>query len=391
MLTDTCYIYGNTIRSKDILIKNGLVYTENGFENLDIMISGGIITNVGPEIRAEKFKGKVIDAKGKLITPGLIDFHTHIYKNVSIFGIDADTTCIPSGVTTAVDAGTSGWINYLGFKEWIVPKSIINAYAFLNFSSIGIPWRRGEIVNPEYLQIDECIRTISSNRDKILGVKVRLVQNENVELDLLKILKDALFVARETNTSLMVHIKGCDISLDEILPLLNEGDIITHCFHGDRTCSILDEKGRTRQSVIEAQERGVLFDVGHGFGSFSFRVCKAALDQGFLPDILSTDIHALSRDFPVKDLLTTITKFVCLGMDFHDALTRCLGRPLSIIGKLNKNIGKISEGFSADIAIIESKKGVYELYDCENRKLITENIYKCNCTIHNGVVVWESW
>ena len=293
----------------DLLIKGGKVVdpSQQLSAERDVAISGRRIARVGTDIPSTQAR-QVLDARGRIVTPGLIDVHVHVYDGVAPLGIPADPNCIAKGVTTVLDAGSSGAHTFPGFRKYVVNVVDTRVFALLNISVVGQstystdnPY--GELFNLSYVNPQLAIRTIERNRDVILGLKVRLSKNITGENDL-KVLGLAKEAAAAVKLPLMVHIGASHSPVTKIFDILGKGDVLTHTFHG-REGGILDAKGRVLPEVGRMVERGVLLDVGHGAGSFSFDVCENALKQDVVPGTISSDLHEFNVRGPVFDLACT--------------------------------------------------------------------------------------
>ena len=294
----------------DVVLKGGRVLDPaQGIDaTLDIGTKHGRITALESDLPADE-AWLVLDATDHFVTPGLIDLHAHLYWGGTDLGVLPDPMCLTTGVTTAADAGSAGWANFTGLRHFILGQARTRAFAFVNISSIGITdMRVGENLNLAYCGVEDAIKTIEANRDIALGVKVR-VAKPICGPNGIEPLRRAAAVRDATGTRMMVHISDSEQAMSEILPLLNPGDIITHCFTG-RGRLILDQQKRTvLPEVRAAQENGIGFDVGHGQGSFSFEVARDALADGFLPDTISTDLHNYSAHSTALSLPDVMSKF----------------------------------------------------------------------------------
>ncbi len=349
----------------ELLVKGGtLLDPGRGIhERRDIAFADQKVVAEGPDLDAAEAR-TVVDATGKTVTPGLIDLHVHVFPGVSHFGIEPDATCLARGATTVVDAGSSGADTFPGFRKYVIEISETRIFAQLNISSQGmITQAVGEFEVPEFADVARCTRTIEDNRDLILGVKVRLTRNSIVsERSGMLPLHRAREAADAAGLPIMVHPQAawCD-SLDDILAVMGKGDILTHCYH-DMDCGIMDESGRVRDSVRQAQERGVIFDVGHGAGSFSWSVVESAMQQGVLPDSISSDLHIYNVDGPVYDLANVINKFLLLGLTVEEAFARATSVPAGIIG-MGEQIGTLQPGAWGDAVLFENRQGQFRLED----------------------------
>jgi dihydroorotase len=371
----------------DVIVRGGRVIDPHNDVDaqLDVGLRAGKVAAVadlsGQSAREE------IDASGKLVTPGLIDLHTHLFKDFSIFGIDVDELSPRTGVTTSVDTGTAGWINYAGFRKVIMEPAETRVLAYVNLSGVGLPYRRGEMVYEGYVQAGECSHAIQKFPENTVGVKVRLYRGVGGDADLRDLLQIALEAARRCEKPLMIHISGSDVPLAELLAPLRPGDVITHCYHGDEIAGILDNKGKVLSEVRDAREKGIVFDIGHGVGSFSFDVGRKAMDDGFPPDTISSDIHGLGINGPTFDLPTTMTKFQHLGMPLNDIIVRTTIAPAKAVGW---DLGHLAEGAVGDVAVLDIEAGSFELTDAKEVTLVSDKRLVCRATVKDGKVWWKA-
>lgn len=372
--------------SYDLILRRGTVLdpAHNLHARRDVAVAEGKIAAVEPDLAGIPAK-RVLDVEGYLVTPGLIDLHTHVYTGVSFFGIEADQVFPPSGVTTAVDAGTAGWITFPGLRRYVLEPARTHLRAYINLCATGLIWRRGELVNMEYAQVEECARCVLENPSVALGVKVRLARLAvERDTDLLRLLDLALEAAKQCRKPLMVHITDFDRPLAAILDRLRPGDIITHCFTGGPFTTV-DGQGGVLPEVWEARQRGLLFDVAHGWGSCSFAVARRALDQGFLPDVISTDLHALSLPGPVHDLPTTLSKFLHLGMSLEEVFERATIVPARIIGEADSR-GHLGPGAVADVAVWALSEGRFSFVDSVGEQLQGQRKLECVLALRAGEI-----
>lgn len=351
----------------DLLIQGGtLVDPAQGVNAVrDVVFVDGEVTDVGENLAATEAR-EVIDASGRYVTPGLIDVHVHVFPGVSFLGVEPDPTCLARGVTTVVDAGSAGADTFPGFRKYVIEVSQTRILAQLNISSQGMLSRHvGEFALPEYADVDACCRMIEQHRDLILGVKVRLTKNSIVAQSAgMTPLHRAREAADAAGLPIMVHPQAawCD-SIDDILKVMKKGDILTHTFHGS-ACGIMDgDSGKVRASVLDAIERGVIFDVGHGAGSFSWDVVEAAMAEGVLPMTISSDLHTGNINGPVYDLANVLTKFLHLGLSLDDVLARVTSVPAAAV-LMQDRIGTLAPGAWGDAVVFELREGTYNLEDC---------------------------
>ncbi len=353
----------------DLLIRNGTVIdpAREIHAPLDVAFVDGNVAAVADSL-VEADAAQVIDVAGRYVTPGLIDVHVHVFPGVSHFGIEPDPTCLARGATTVVDAGSAGADTFPGFRKYVIEVSETRILAQLNISSQGMVTRDvGEFALPEYANVDACCRMIEQHRDLILGVKVRLTKNNIVsEASGMIPLHRAREAADAAGLPIMIHPQAawCE-SLDDILKVMKQGDILTHCFHG-MACGILDDGGKVRDSVHDAIERGVLFDVGHGAGSFSWDVVEAAMAEGILPKTISSDLHIYNVDGPVYDLANVLTKFLHLGLSLDDVLSRVTSVPAESV-LMQDQIGTLAPGAWGDAVIFELQQEACTLTDSQGQ------------------------
>ncbi len=351
---------------------------------LDVAIEAGHVVKTGADLDITAAR-QVLDARGLLVVPGLIDMHVHVHWGVSHYGIDADTSCLAHGVTTAVDAGSAGAYTYPSLKRWIIDASQTELYAFLNIAYPGmIGDQIGEL--EDVRNIDEALAIRVARAPEILGIKARMDRvGTNRATDLLA---QAIGVAEAVDKPVMVHIgsaRRMNASLDAVLDLLRPGDIATHMYHG-KDGGLIDEGGRVRDSVQRARQRGVQFDVGHGAGSFSFAVARAALEQGFMPDVISSDLHTYSLLSPVIDLPTTLSKFLCMGMSLKDVIARATVAPAACMSQADR-LGHLAPGADADISLLRLEEGDYIYTDSEGSTMRGGQRLRPAFTIKRGSLV----
>jgi dihydroorotase len=323
-----------------------------------IGIDAARIVAAAPGVQARR----TIDATGLVVVPGLIDLHVHVYPGVSHYGVDADTHCLLRGVTTAVDTGSAGAATFPGFRRFVIENARTRVLAFLHIAVQGmISALVGELEDPRWASPALSVACANEHPDLIVGIKVRLGY-QMVGQDPERAFVAARKAADRLSLPLMVHVIDLPQPLSWLLPRLGEGDVVTHCFHGSDGGSLLDESGRVIPEAFAARERGVLFDIGHGVGSFAFRVARAALEQGFPPDTISSDIHVYNVDGPVFDQTTTLSKLLHLGMDLPSVIEATTAAPARAVRRAD-TIGSLAIGREADVTLLEIVEGAYDLVD----------------------------
>ena len=356
----------------------------------EVAFDRGYVAAVGPGLKRAD-AAETVDCAGLFVAPGMIDLHVHVFSGVSHYGIEPDPNCVAKGVTTAVDAGSAGADTFRGLRKSVIDVAATRLFARLNISSMGmLSAAVGELDDLRYASVPKAIATIEQHRDVILGVKVRLTRNQIVSRDAgMKPLYLAREAADAVRLPIMVHPQEawCE-SLDEILAVLRAGDMLTHCFHG-LSHGILDGHGKVRRSVHEAMERGVIFDVGHGRGSFSWQVAEMALRQGVQPQTISSDLHAYNVNGPAFDLATTVSKFLHLGMPLDEALRKVTATPAQTLGMADR-IGTLRVGAWGDAVALELREGEFRLEDSHGEVRIGRQKLVPKTVVRGGRVYQET-
>jgi dihydroorotase len=375
----------------DLLIQHGeVVDPAAGLTGLlDVGIAGGKIVAVGPALAANEAR-RTISAKGLLVTPGLIDIHAHVFVNAHDMGGHTDHFCRSTGVTTLCDAGSTGSATFAGLRHVIDHEVRTRVRAFVNLSAIGIVGtsRGGELSHFPYADPEGCARTIEENPDLAIGVKLRYGPGLVWEYTTAPV-KLARRTAAAANVPLMIHITDSPIPLPDILAEMIPGDIITHCYHGRANGIMGQEKQLVLKEVVEAQRHGIIFDCAHGRNHFSFALIEKALDQGFLPDTISTDLTFTSATRgPVWDLTTTMSKLLHFGMKLDDIIARATAAPAKILG-YEGTVGTLRPGANADIALIERRNGNVDLTDSDGTTITARERLLTRMTLKDGRVWYE--
>jgi len=346
----------------ELLLRGGEVVDPGGGHEglLDVAISRGRIAAVERGIPPESAV-RVVDASGQIVTPGLVDLHAHVFNKLTYWGLDPDPIASRTGVTTWNDAGSAGALTVEGFREFIVRPARVRITGFVNISSIGLVCDDYEVANPWYCDVGLLRRIVERNRDVVRGVKVRMGNLLPLQGEPLDPLRRAREAADACELPVMMHIAFGPPSLEEVLPFLKPGDVLTHCFTG-HAMKIVDGEGRLLDVARRAWESGVVFDVGHGTGSFSFPVAEAVMADGRKPDVISTDLHQLSVHGPTFDLPTTLSKFLHLGMSLPEVIEASTLRPARVLG-LDDEVGTLRPGARADVALFRLYDGSFPLQD----------------------------
>ncbi len=366
----------------DLLIKGGEVVDPGGGKQgkLDVAIKRNRIAAVDANIPATAAH-RVIDASGQYVTPGLIDLHTHVYHSATCWGVRADPIAARTGVTTWLDVGSAGAYNFPGFREFIVRPATARIYALLNISSIGLTAQTWELANLNYLDVALCTKLIDHNRDLILGVKIRIDKNTTAGTGL-EGLRRGREAAEATGLPMMVHIGMGPPTLTEVLALMRPGDILTHCFTG-HSMRIVSEEGELLAVAKQAWDSGIIMDIGHGAGSFSFTTAEALITAGHAPDVISSDIHQFSVHGPLFDMPTCLSKFLALGMSLEVAIAAATIRPAEVMG-MQHEVGSLKPGLLADIALWTLVDGDFPLYDVHMNERRSKQLLRNTLTLIDG-------
>jgi dihydroorotase len=328
---------------------------------------------------------QTIDCTGKLIVPGLIDFHVHVFPGVSHFGVDPDETCLARGVTTVLDFGTAGGLVFDGFRRYVIDPARTRVKALMliaaqgMISSNGSKPALGELWDLAYCDIDGCVEAVERNRDCVVGIKIRCMEDiahdgRNEAEALVRARKAADLV----KLPLVIHPVLSTLPVEHLFGQLRAGDVMTHCYH-DKRCGLVDNNLKVLPIVREKQKEGVLLDVGHGMGSFGFRVARAMLEQGVLPDFIGSDLHSYNLHGPVHDLVTTLDKFLHLGMSPPEIIRRVTATCARFL-EMSDEIGTLKPGACADVTVLEIVEGKFKLTDSEGNTEIANRRFEVrNC------------
>src|SRR5262245_32473865 len=333
----------------------------------DIGIRFGQIAAIAPSIAADRSVQR-IDVAGRLVTPGLIDLHTHLCPHLGL-GLPADELVPITCTTTAVSAGDAGWHTWGVFRHLALASSRTRLFSFVHISSIGLAGGLGpgEMLNIDYANVDGCAKVVAENPDAVLGVKVRItdsVVGQNGLEPLRRAIRAAEMAGR--GARVMCHIGSAPGNLADLLDLLRPGDVLTHAYSGAGNNTV--QNGQLLAAAKAAKQRGVIIDVGHGGGSFDFTVCEPAMQQGMPPDTISSDIHSVSINTPGYPTLPWVmSKFLALGMPLEEVVARATVEPAKIIGRV-PGLGTLQVGAPADLAIMDVVDGPVELVDTRNNK-----------------------
>jgi dihydroorotase len=305
-----------------------------------------------------------VDARGAIVTPGLIDLHTHVYWGGTSLGVDPDSYALKSACTLLVDAGSAGPGNYPGFAHHVLKPAFPRMLAYLHISFAGIyafssRIMVGESHDMRLMAAREAVEIAAEYSESIVGIKVRIGLKASGPSGIAP-LDVAMDVAEETGLPLMVHIDEPPPSYGEVVGRLRKGDVLTHCFRPFPNAPV-NGKGDIRPEIIEARKRGVIFDVGHGMGAFSWKSARAMLDKGFRPDVISSDVHTLCLDGPAHDNLHVMTKFMALGWSLVEVIEAASAAPARVLGLTDQ--GNLRPGAQGDVSVIREVEGPIDLLD----------------------------
>jgi dihydroorotase len=304
---------------------------------------------------------EVVDAAGLIAVPGLLDLHVHVYWGVSHFGIDPDMTSLAKGVTTVVDAGSAGAATFPAFRKYVLQPSETRIYSLLNISAMGmIANEVGELEDLRWASVESAVATGRENPDYVVGIKARLSRQTAGEQDV-EALKRALEAAQAFDGFVMIHVGDTKTPLEELTAMLRPGDVVTHAFHG-RSDGILDDGGRVKPGIREAQQRGIVFDVGHGAGSFAFDTAEKALADGFRPDNISSDLHVYNVEGPVHDQVSVLSKFMHLGLPLDDVIRLSTESAARVLGSAD-TLGTLRVGAEGDVTVLRREEGDFTFTD----------------------------
>ncbi|TAK21919.1 MAG: amidohydrolase/deacetylase family metallohydrolase [Chloroflexota bacterium] len=369
--------------SFDVVLTGGTVVDPDRNESYraDVGISGGKIAAIA---RVGGLRGReTVDCVGKLVTPGIVDSHVHVYNHVSPSSLDPDVIGVDQGVCAVVDAGSFGPQTADGFGEFIVKRAKTKVYGLCNISRNGNSVNPGEGEVLGFLSPSATAKSVEANRDWVVGVKAR---SSNTASGLLGAMSARLakVAARESGVPLMVHVGHGPPTLEEICEILTAGDLITHCFHGKIGGSVT-RQGEMLNAVVDAVSRGVLLDIGHGSASFAWKTGEGALRHGYKPHVISTDLHKGCIDGPTYSMVKTMSKFLHLGMSMVEVVRASSPAPARALG-LGDKFGKIDVGFPANVSVIELVDRTETMYDVEKQSRDVKGVIEARYAIVDGKV-----
>ena len=372
----------------DLLLKGGrVVDPANGLDGaLDVAVEKGVIARVAPAI-AHAEAARVIEVAGKIVTPGLIDVHAHVFEGVNRTGVNPDLAGVYAGVTTIVDAGSAGPATFGAFPRHIIPHCHTEIVPFLHICQTGLA-TLPDIIAESSVNLDDTVRVATQHRGLIRGIKARMVSPalEIMGMEMPRLAKRA---AREAGIKLMVHIGDTEKRYDPnvihpLLSLLEPGDILTHYFTPNPG-GVLDANGKLVPEAREAADRGVWFDTAHGRMNFSFDVGRRIIEQGLLPHCISTDLTVPGRLNVVHSMTEMMTRFLGLGFTLPQVVTMCTENPAKVIGAEDR-LGSLALGRQADISVLEMEQGDWIVYDILGAGLRVDRALVPHLTVKRGAV-----
>ena len=350
-----------------LLLKNGYLIDKS--ERLirykaDVLLEDGYISMIRENIVDDE--AAIIDCSGLYVAPGFIDVHTHVYPKVPSLGVEADRIGVKLGVTTICDAGTAGPETLQDFIDTVIKKSKTRVFSEMHFAKRGLEITPEADDSSKY-DFDLAEKVFKENRKYICAIKAR-ASNTTVGKLGIEPIREAERFAKKIGMPLYVHIGRALPYIEEVLDTLDKGDIITHTFHGKESNWMISKDGKLKQEALRARARGVLFDVGHGEASFSFKTAKIAFPQGFLPDTVSTDLHVRNVDGPVYSLTLTMDKMMALGISLEDVVEMVTAKPAEYF-RFSQPIGKLKVGCCGDFTIFSLEQGEYTYLDADKNEL----------------------
>ena len=371
----------------DLLLKGGTVVDPStGLDGLcDIAVRDGVIARIAKDIPSAEAT-QTIEVGGKIVTPGLIDLHAHVFEGVNRNGVHPDLGGVRAGVTTIVDAGSAGAATF------IIPSCHTEIIPFLHICQTGLA-TSPDIIAESSIDLDDTLQVLDQYKGLICGIKARMV-SPALEIMGMEMPRLARRAARESGTKLMVHIGDTEKRYDptvirSLLPLLEEGDILTHYFTANPG-GVLDGNGKLVPEAREAADRGVWFDTAHGRKNFSFDVGRRCIEQGLLPHCISTDLTVPGRIHTVHSMTEIMTRFLGLGFTLAQVVTMSTANPARAIGA-DTRIGKLEVGRQADVSVLELREGDWVVYDVLGESLRVRQAVVPFVTVKKGQVFTPDW
>ena len=377
----------------DLLLKGGnVVDPSTGLDGLhDIAVQDGKIARISPGIPDEEAT-RVVDVSGRTVTPGLIDLHAHVFEGFTGTGVNPDLGGVHAGVTTIVDAGSSGCATFGGFPRHIIPNCHTEIIPFMHICQTGLA-TMPDIVAESSIDLEATLRVVEQHKGLVRGIKARMV-SPALEIFGMEMPRLAKRAAKESGIPLMVHIGDTEKRYDpnvirELLPILEEGDILTHFFTANPG-GVLDANGKLVPEAKEAADRGVWFDTAHGRMNFGFDVGRRIVDQGLLPHCISTDLTVPGRIRTVHSMVEMMTRFLGMEFTFQQVVTMCTSNPARAIGEGDR-LGSLAVGRQADISVLDIREGDWQVYDVVGGSLRVDKAVVPALTVKRGKVFEPDW
>ena len=375
----------STSEAPPLVIRGGHVFdpASGSFAQLDLLLSGGKVVRMAPAVEAPPGT-QVIQAAGWLVTPGLVDAHVHAFRWGHLISLDVDPLSSRTGVTTFVDGGSSGSLNFMAFRSFVIDRVRSALYALLNVSAIGQvvdglqgvdAWENDDL---RFLHLGSAVEVVETHRDVIVGIKVRI----HTGLSSLAPMAAGRELADAVGLPLVVHVSKAPPAFRDLVPYLRAGDVVTHMYHPGPGC-LLDRAGRIAPEYREARARGVLFDTGTARFHTSIPVARAAIEQGFLPDTISTDLTLTNYQHITIDMPTTLTKFMALGLSLEQVLRLATLEPAKLL-PAEQGHGRLAEGGTADVGLFALESGEFTYVDYFGDRLQATRRLVCRGTIKDG-------
>jgi dihydroorotase len=377
----------------DLVLRGGRVLDpSSGLDGIqDIAVERGAIAHIAPDIPVAE-ASRVVEVAGKIVTPGLIDLHAHVFEGVNRTGVNPDLGGVYSGVTTIVDAGSAGSATFEGFPRHVMPSAHTEIIPFLHICQTGLA-TMPDIISERSINLEDTLKVVDQYRGLIAGIKARMV-SPALEIMGMEMPRLARRAARESGTRLMVHIGDTETRYDPkvihaLLPLLERGDILTHYFTANPG-GVLDGNGKLVPEAREAADRGVWFDTAHGRMNFSFDVGRRIIEQGLLPHCISTDLTVPGRIRTVHSMTEMMTRFLGLGFTLAQVVTMCTANPAKAIGAEGR-LGSLAVGRQADISVLDMREGDWVVYDVLGASLRVTKAFVPFVTVKRGEVFTPDW
>lgn len=377
----------------DLLVKGGTVIDPSQQLNgrYDVAVQDGKIAAVAPDIARDQAT-KVVDVPGKLVTPGLIDLHTHVFDGVASNGVHPDIAGVHAGVTTVVDAGSAGAATFAAFPRYIIPKAHTEIIPLLNIAQTGLA-TTPEVIAEASIDVDATVKVAEQYRGLIRGIKVRMV-SPALEIFGMELPRRAKQAAKQAGLPLMVHIGDTEKRYDplvirELLPILEPGDIVTHLFTANPG-GVIAPDGKLVPEAKEAVARGVWTDTAHGRFNLGFEIGKRVVDQGVIPNCISTDLTIPGRLMTVHSMVEIMTRFLAMGFKLEDVIAMSSCNPARVLGEQDR-LGSLKVGHQADISVLELREGRWKVYDAVRDTLRVEKAFIPVATVKRGDVFAPEW